>query len=230
MKKTIAAFLLLLSQPVLAAMSLDKIIVYLDDTTTIRDDIVVTNPDNETLYLQTEIYRVENPGTPDEQRVRVVNPREFKLLVSPSKAVLTSGQQKRFRIMSLERGLEQEKVYRVTFRPVIGDIETERTALKILVAYQVLVFVQPKNGSYKLVVEKQGNKWVLKNTGNINVEIADAKYCRNEKDCSPLSLKGRLYAGGALPIEEVIEEDTAGAHLVLLARGRETSKLRLPLM
>lgn len=225
MKTVIAAILLFLSQQALAAMSLDKIIVYLDDSPNARDDIVVVNPDKETLYLQTEIYRVDNPGLPDEKRVRVIDPKDFKLLVSPSKAVLAPGEQKRFRIMSLERNLAKEKVYRVTFKPVVGEIEADRTALKILVAYQALIFVQPAKGSYKLAVEKQESNWVLKNSGNINVEIAEMQHCLSEVDCRPLTLKGRLYAGTTLPIEENIE----GGNLVLLARGRETERVQLPL-
>lgn len=226
MKKFAVALLLLLAQPVSAAMSLDKIIVYLDDTPNARDDIVVANPDDETLYLQTEIYRVDNPGLPDEKRVRVVNPKEFKLLVSPVKAVLTTGEQRRFRLMSLERDLEREKVYRVTFRPVVGDIKTDRTALKILVAYQALVFVQPQEGRYQLELEKSAGGWSLKNSGNINVEVSRVEHCPGEVACQPLELKGRLYAGASLPIEQPL----VGGHLKLLARSnKEAGELELPL-
>ncbi|MCX2780139.1 fimbria/pilus periplasmic chaperone [Microbulbifer thermotolerans] len=225
MRTITAALLLLLAQQALAAMSLDKIIVYLDDSPNARDDILVANPDKETLYLQTEIYRVDNPGLPNEERVRVVDPKEFKLLVSPSKAVLAPGEQKRFRIMSLERNLPQEKVYRVTFKPVVGDIEASRTALKILVAYQALIFVQPRDGSYKLTAEKQDGKWMLKNGGNVNVEVVEVLHCQSEEDCRPLAFKGRLYAGAAQPVEE----DIAGGYLELLARGREAERIQLPL-
>lgn len=215
MRKIIVVALLLIAPPVFAGMSLDKIIVYLDDSPNARDDIVVSNPDDETLYLQTEIYRVENPGLPDEKRVRVVDPKEFKLLVSPAKAVLASGEQKRFRLMSLERDLEREKVYRVTFKPVVGDIKTDRTALKILVAYQALVFVQPQGGDYELELRENDGGWELKNTGNINVEISRVQHCLSEVGCEPLELKGRLYAGTSLPIERPL----TGGRLKLLARS-----------
>ncbi|SEA34322.1 fimbrial biogenesis chaperone [Microbulbifer marinus] len=225
MKKIIAGFLLLLAQPTLAAMSLDKIIVYLDDAPNSREDIVVTNPDEETLYLQTEIYRVDNPGLPDEKRVRVVDPKEYKLLVSPSKAVLASGERKRFRLMSLERNLEREKVYRVTFKPVVGDIKTDRTALKILVAYQALVFVQPQGGNYQLALSNDDGAWILKNTGNVNVEVSNLQHCRSENDCRPIEGAGRLYAGTS----RVLAPEISGGFLKLLARGRETEQVRLPL-
>lgn len=222
---TLLFFFAIVTEPASAAMSLDKIIVYLDDAPNARDDIVITNPDQETLYLQTEIYRVDNPGLPNEERVRVVNPRDFKLLVSPSKAVLASGEQKRFRLMSLERQLEQEKVYRVTFKPVVGDIKTDRTALKILVAYQALVFVQPKDGSYKLELGNEDGAWVLANTGNINVEVADLQHCVSESDCREIEGAGRLYAGA----KKVLAPDLSGGFLKLLARGKETEQVRLPL-
>ena len=228
MKHLIAATLLFLTQPVWAAMSLDKIILYLEDKPNSREDIVVTNPDNETLYLQTEIYRVDNPGQPDEKRVRVVDPKDFKLLVSPSKAVIPSGEQKRFRLMSLERGLDKEKVYRVTFKPVVGDIKSDRTALKILVAYQALIFVQPESAQYKLSLEKSdGNKLAIANNGNVNVEVSDIQYCKAETECAPVEQAGRVYSGAKLSLEG---EFSAGGYLELLARnGRESERLKLSL-
>ncbi|AOS95579.1 hypothetical protein AUP74_00103 [Microbulbifer aggregans] len=221
----IALLLATAAAPSLAAMALDKIIVYLDDVPNARDDIVVSNPDAENLYLQTEIYRVDNPGTAEEKRVRVVDPREFKLLVSPSKAVIGPGEQKRFRLMSLERNLETEKVYRVTFKPVVGDLKTDRTALKILVAYQALVFVQPQEGKFDLALESDGDKWQLRNSGNINVEIASAQSCAEDDTCSDLDLSGRIYAGTALPVET----ELSGGYLSLLTRSAgNTEKIRVP--
>lgn len=228
MKKLAAIFLLLLAQPSLAAMTLDKIILYLEDKPNSREDIVVTNPDNETLYLQTEIYRVDNPGLPDEKRVRVVDPKEFKLLVSPSKAVIPAGEQKRFRLMALDRGLDQEKVYRVTFKPVVGDIKTDKTALKILVAYQALVFVQPQSAAYKLALDKSvENKLAIANSGNVNVEVSAIQYCRAAGRCDAIEQSGRIYAGAELPLTG---DFSAGGYLELLARdGRESEKLTLSL-
>ena len=225
MKKIIALLLVCLAESAQAAMTLDKIIVYLDDSPNAREDIVITNPDAETLYLQTEIYRVDNPGQENEQRTRVINPEDFKLLVSPAKAVLASGDRKRFRLMSLEGTLEKEKVYRVTFRPVVGEVKSDRSALKILVAYQALVFVQPKGGEYKLGLERSGDELQLVNSGNINVEVVELQHCVAADDCRKLQRSGRLYAGGRMKIEPGL----SGGELVVLARGREGARVRLPL-
>ncbi|BBM00485.1 fimbria/pilus periplasmic chaperone [Microbulbifer sp. GL-2] len=225
MKKLFLAFLLLISQSALAAMSLDKVILYLDDAPSARDDIVITNPDDETLYLQTEIFRVDNPGQEYEQRVRVVNPDEFKLLVSPAKAVLAPGERRRFRLMALDRDLEEEKVYRVTFKPVVGEIKAEQTALKILVAYQALVFVQPANGQYKVdLVEDMGN-YQLTNKGNINIEVVEVRHCALGGECQKLDASGRLYAGTNLSLGDVPNE----GELEVLLRGRESERIRFPI-
>ncbi|WP_237063488.1 fimbria/pilus periplasmic chaperone [Microbulbifer zhoushanensis] len=226
MKRVLTLTLLLLAQPALGAMSLDKIIVYLTDQPNSRDDIVVSNPDQETLYLQTEIYRVDNPGMPDEKRVRVVNPKEFKLLVNPARAVLASGEQKRFRLMSLERDLDREKVYRVTFKPVVGEIKSDRTALKILVAYQALVFVQPEEGRAQLALEQGEEGWQLTNRGNINTEVSEVTYCPSRASCRPLDMAGRIYAGAALAVDESLQ---SGGMLKLLARGRESRRFEIPI-
>ncbi|UHQ54766.1 MULTISPECIES: fimbrial biogenesis chaperone [unclassified Microbulbifer] len=224
MKRFLVVALLMLAQPALAAMSLDKIIVYLNDQPNSRDDIVVSNPDEETLYLQTEIYRVEKPGMADEKRVRVVDPKEFRLLVNPARAVLAPGEQKRFRLMSLERDLEQEVVYRVTFKPVVGEVKSNRSALKILVAYQALVFVQPHTAEYRFELERNAGGLQLVNRGNINGEVAVMEYCESPGNCRKLSHTGRVYAGASLPIDEAL----ADGELRLLVRGQQSERLSLP--
>ncbi|MCK7598422.1 hypothetical protein M0G74_14170 [Microbulbifer sp. CAU 1566] len=225
MSRFLALIFILLANPVWAAMSLDKIIVYLDDSPHSRDDIVITNPDEETLYLQTEIFRVDNPGMPDEKRVRVVDPKEFKLLVSPAKAVLSQGEKKRFRLMSLERGLTEEKVYRVTFKPVVGEIKSDRPALKVLVAFQALVFVQPESGAYDLSLVREGNIWKLKNLGNVNADVAQIEHCRVGSECADLDVHGRIYAKSSLDLGEV----SGGGEIKIQTRGPEGGVLRLSL-
>ncbi|WP_444883872.1 fimbria/pilus periplasmic chaperone [Microbulbifer sp. PSTR4-B] len=225
MKKILLSFLLLLGQPALAAMSLDKIIFYLDDAPNARDDVVITNPDKETLYVQTEIFRVDNPGLDNEERIRVINPDEFRLLVSPAKAILAPGERKRFRLMALDRDLKEEKVYRVTFKPVVGEVKSEQTALKILVAYQALVFVQPEDGSYQLELQADGSQRYLKNIGNINVEVVEARHCPSEGECQKLDISGRLYSGTSLTLEDLPTE----GELELFLRGRDSERVRLPL-
>ncbi|AWF80069.1 hypothetical protein BTJ40_04125 [Microbulbifer sp. A4B17] len=225
MKKLLIPILFLIAQPALASMSVDKIVLYLEDGPSARDDVVVSNPDHETLYVQTEIFRVDNPGRDNESRVRVINPDEFKLLVSPAKAVLAPGERKRFRLMALDRDLEEEKVYRVTFKPVVGDIQGEKTALKILVAYQALVFVQPEGGAYNVDLITEGNNYRLSNSGNINVEIVEVRHCLAEGECEKLETSGRLYSGTSIEVAG----NPSGGELEVLLRGQQSERVRFPL-
>ncbi|GMG87308.1 fimbrial biogenesis chaperone [Biformimicrobium ophioploci] len=217
----ITAAAVLFSSLASASMQLDKMIIYLDALPNQREDIVVRNPDAETLYLQTEVFRVDNPGQEDEKLVPIVDPRDFMLLVNPRKAVIPSGAQKRFRLMSLESGLEQEKVYRVTFKPVVGEITSDVTGVKILVAYQALIFVQPPSGAYELKLEKRGEQWVLRNNGNINVEVSKARWCVSEDSCEDVEFAGRIYGGA----EKAIKLPASGGYLELRAYDGEQSRL-----
>ncbi|WP_444932196.1 hypothetical protein ACJJIF_10660 [Microbulbifer sp. SSSA002] len=217
--------LLFLVEPAFAAMSLDKVIVYLDDKPSSRDDIVVVNPDQQNLYLKTEVFRVDNPGRVNESRVRVLNPDEFKLLVSPAKAVLAPGEKRRFRLVALDRDLKQEQVYRVTFKPVVGEVKSDQTALKILIAYQALVFVQPLDGHYQVeLIEKEGVHQLI-NSGNINVELVEVQYCPTEGECQALSQVGRLYAGTSIKLPKRYP----GGELKVLLRGQQSERIRLPI-
>lgn len=225
MKSLLVICLVLFTQPVLASMSLDKILVYLDAVPSARNDIVVTNPDEENLYLATEVFRVDNPGLENEQRVKMESLDDYKLLVSPSKAVLASGERKRIRLVNLEHDLKKEQVYRVTFKPVVGDVKTEKLGLKILIGYQALVFVQPTDGHYKVnLIEKDGN-YRFSNSGNINIEVAKVTHCTNDGECRKLDVAGRLYPGTELAIKDMPSD----GELKVFLRGRESELVRFPL-
>ncbi|WP_095210174.1 fimbrial biogenesis chaperone [Endozoicomonas ascidiicola] len=189
--------MLVISSQAMATMSLDRMIVYFKPDQLPRQDIIVTNPDKENLYLQTEVYKVVNPGTEKEERVRVTDPTEIKLLATPGKAVISPNGRKTVRLVSLETPKEKELVYRVTFRPVVGELEAKQTAIKLLVAYQALVFVRPENPKYKVSAKVAGGKMTFTNSGNINVVLRNGKYCTSKKpeSCTDLSDGNRIYAG-----------------------------------
>ena len=54
--------MLMISSHARASMSLDRVIVYIKPGELPRQDVVVRNQGNENLYLQTEVYKVINPG------------------------------------------------------------------------------------------------------------------------------------------------------------------------
>lgn len=186
-----------------ASMLLNKVIVYFDPDQAPRQDIIIRNPDPENLYLQIEIYKVVHPGQKNEERVRVTDPDKLKLLATPRKAIISSNSRKTIRLVSLEVPKKTEEVYRVTFRPVVGDLKATETAIKILIAYQALVFVRPVDPAYDVTADWKGKKIVFSNKGNINAELRNGQFCTSKKDesCTPMEESTRLYAGQSWEVE-----------------------------
>ncbi len=187
---------LVFTTPAVASMSLDRVIVYFKPDELPRQDIVVSNPASENLYLQTEVYNVVNPGTEQEDRIRVTDPSEIKLLATPGKAIIAPNGRKTVRLVSLETPKDRELVYRVTFRPVVGELEAQQTAIKLLVAYQALVFVRPQNPQYKVAATVGNDKITFTNSGNMNVVLRNGQYCTTNDSCTDLTEGSRIYAGG----------------------------------
>lgn len=207
MRRTIISLLatwLSVAAPLLyASMSLDKMVVYFEPGQPPRQDIMVSNPDPENLYLQTEVYKVINPGGENEERIRITDPDKLKLLATPQKAVIPPNGRKTVRLVSLETPGTDEAVYRVTFRPVVGDVKATQTAIKLLIAYQALVFIRPANPKYDIVAKWKDNKIVFTNKGNMNAVLRNGQFCTSKKDvsCKPLSESTRLYAGQSWTLE-----------------------------
>ena len=189
----------LLSGHAMATMSLDRMIVYFKSDQLPRQDVVVSNPDAENLYLQTEVYKVIHPGTPEEERVRITDPADLKLLATPNKAIVPPNSRKTIRLVSLETPKDKELVYRVTFKPVVGDLKATQNAIKLLVAYQALVFIRPKNPQYKVTTKREKNQLTFTNSGNINVVLRNGRYCASNttNSCTNLEAGNRIYAGGS---------------------------------
>lgn len=78
----------------------------------------------------------------------------------------------------------------------MGELEAQQTAIKLLVAYQALVFVRPQNPEYKLAATVNNGKMTFTNSGNMNVVLRNGKYCISEESCTDLNDGTRIYAGG----------------------------------
>ena len=195
--------LLVASSHSFATLSLDRMIVYFKPDQLPRQDIVVTNPDNENLYLQTEVFKVIKPGTEQEERVRIEDPDKIRLLTTPQRAVIPPNGRKTVRMVSLETPSDVEQVYRVTFRPVVGDLQAQQTAIKLLVAYQALVFIRPQNPQYKVTAKVGNDTITFTNSGNMNVVLRNGRYCNSNKEdsCTALSEGTRIYAGGSWTLD-----------------------------
>ena len=184
-----------------ANMVLSEAILHFEPGNPLRKDIEVENPGSENLYVQIEPKVVINPGTENERREAINDPRESGLLVTPNKLVIPPGGRKLVRMVSLQPLGEKERVYRVTFKPVVGDLESEQIGIKILVGYEVLVLMQPADPDPNLIVKRDGQTMFFSNEGNTNVLLREGKQCPKGVDpesdeCERLRGK-RLYPGNS---------------------------------
>jgi P pilus assembly chaperone PapD len=187
--------------PARADMMLSKVVVDFTSARPTRDDIEISNSGDDTLYVSIEPAEIVDPGGPDQRRVTNPNPRQLGLLISPNRLVLGPGERKVVRLSLLERPDDRDRIYRVTIKPVIGEIVAAQSALKLVVGYDVLVIARPQNARPLLDVSRRGNTVELRNLGNTNALLFNGRQCdETATDCAELPSK-RIYAGGVWQFE-----------------------------
>ena len=176
-------------------MALDKVIVDFSPAGPSRDDIEITNAGDEILYVSVEPAEILDPGGPEETRITNPDPRAMGLLVSPNRLALGPGERKIIRFSLLERPSETDRIYRVSIKPVVGEISARKSALKIVVGYDVLVIARPDGARPVLSAARDGDALLVRNLGNTNALLFDGEQCTApETDCVELPSK-RVYAG-----------------------------------
>jgi hypothetical protein len=91
----------------------------------------------------------------------------------------------------------REHIYRVTVKPVVGDVSASDNGLKLLVGYDLLVIARPGSATPDLRVGRAGENVIISNRGNVSVELTDGKRCSKVTEiCKALPPK-RLYAGAS---------------------------------
>ena len=192
-----AIYTTLATSPAAAELVLNQVIVDLLPGKVPRLDIEASNTGKERIYVVAEPAEIVNPGKPEEKRVSEPDPAKLGLLVTPQKMILEPGERKLVRIASIAPRGAAERIYRVTVKPVIGDVTATTTALKVLVGYDVLVIVRPTVMTGTVMATRSGNSLMLTNTGTTNVEIYDGKQCDASAACTKLRAS-RLYVGASL--------------------------------
>ena len=109
--------------------------------------------------------------------------------------ILEPGQRKLVRVSEIAPPGERERVYRVTVKPVFGEISADQSGLKILLGYDVLILVRPAQPEAIISAMRSGDSVTFRNDGNVSVELEHGRQCdATGKLCSDLQGK-RLYAG-----------------------------------
>jgi P pilus assembly chaperone PapD len=209
------------SGPVRAELALDSVIVDFTSGAVPRADIEVANTDTEeTLFVSIEPVEIVDPGSPEQRRVARADPRELGLLVSPNRLILEPGQRKLVRLSLLGRPVDRDRIYRVTVKPVVGELEADTSALKIVVGYDVLVIARPAGAQPQLQASRDGRRLAIRNAGNTNALLFDGRQCAaaptDDGGCAPLPSR-RLYAGNRWEVDLPAE---APAEYLIEADGR----------
>lgn len=191
------AILSMATMPAGAELVVSQLIVEFKPSGPRTADIEVFNNSDERSYAVVEPREVLNPGTPREERITTPDPARLGLLASPARFILEPRQRRTLRVAAIGPAAAHERVYRVTVKPVTGDVSGSETGLKLLVGYDLLVLVRPPVVRHAIRSERRGSQLILTNDGNASVELAEGQQCDpNGKNCQPLPAK-RLYAGAS---------------------------------
>lgn len=178
-----------------AELVLSQLVVDLGSRQGQRADVEVWNNSDERAYVTAEPSEIVDAGKPGETRLTEVDPEKRGLLVAPSRMILEPGQRRLIRITPIGPRGSQERVYRVTVKPVAGALSAEDSGLKLLIGYEVLVLLRPAYVRPGLSATRSGSRLTVRNDGNASVELVNGKQCRPAKaPCIELPGK-RLYAG-----------------------------------
>ena len=216
-------FLLLalsLSGPASASMLIDRAIINFAAGEPSRQDVTVSNPTESTMFLEVEVLQVSDPGTDNERREVVRDPESIGLIAAPRRVAIPAGGRRLVRLVNLNGHGDTERVYRVNITPIEppADQDDEPSiGIRIIVAYQLLIFVAPQEVNMGLEARREGNVLHLHNTGNVNMMLSDGRQCRGGLEGSPCEeVTGRrLYPGNKavlqLPMEEAVSFQVEGA-------------------
>lgn len=184
-----------------AQIALSDLVVELHPGKDSRQDVEVANNGSDRAFVAIEPAEIVNPGTSAETRRPDPDPEKLGLLVSPSRMILEAGQRKLIRFADIEPASDRERVYRVTVKPVVGEIAKEQSGLKLLIGYDVLVLARPAQPHSDIVFTRSADGGIFRNDGNVSVELASGRQCdASGKSCSELPGK-RLYAGAQWSVQ-----------------------------
>jgi P pilus assembly chaperone PapD len=195
--RKLAAFMLAALVPVAAqaGIVLSQAVVDITPKAPLAQDIEVWNDGSDVTYVVAQPFEITSPGLPGEKREPVEDPAVGGLLVTPQKMILQPGERKIVRIAAVTPRGQNDRVWRVTIKPVAGPVSAPESALKLLLGYDVLVISRPQTLQPNVAGERNGSTLTIRNTGNTNAELYEGKLCPpGGSACSALPSR-RIYPG-----------------------------------
>lgn len=191
---------LALTTPAHAELVLDKVVLDLEADRPARGDIEVLNEGEERMYVLVEPFEVVDAGLASEHRQEVGVPSQSKMLVTPSKLVLEPGERRTVRIAALGDRPASDRIFRVRIRPVVGEVQSDQDALKLLVGYDALVLVRAAQVSGAVEPDRKPGLLRLVNKSNTAYEYFSGRQCDAAgEQCVDLPAT-RLYPGATFDI------------------------------
>ena len=208
--------------PAVAELAVSQLVFELKPGMSRAADIEIFNDSDERSFVAVEPREILDPGLPAQRPLLSPDPEKLGLLVSPTRLVIEPRQRKRLRIAAIGPLPVRERVYRVTVKPVAGEVSGTETGLKLLVGYDLLVLVRPPAGTQRVEVSRNGSSLTIVNRGNASVELAEGRQCDAKgANCSALPGK-RLYAGATW--QQSLPLATAGEYRIRSGDGWSTLK------
>jgi P pilus assembly chaperone PapD len=180
-----------------AELSISQLIIEFIPGQARTADVEIYNDSTERSFVSVEPSEIVSPGTASERRVTSPDPGKLGLLVSPHRLVLEPKQRRLLRVATITGAAERERVYRVTVKPLAGEVTGSESGLKLLVGYDLLVLARPARIDPVITPTRAGRELTIANRGNVSVELLDGKQCNaTGSDCRSLAKK-RIYAGAS---------------------------------
>lgn len=183
-----------------AGISVNQTVLNFEPGESLRKDVEVFNHGKEPVFLKIEAFEIRSPGNENQTRIRIENPRDAGLLITPKRAALASGARQLVRFVKLAKKnrIVEDKIFRVTVTPVSDLNSGESAAVKVVVAYEILVILKPEKPKAELVAKRLGEWMEFSNLGNSNVLLKRGQQCKADGKGSCIELPGkRLYAGNS---------------------------------
>ncbi len=184
----------LIPAPTYAEISLSQVIIDVAPGEALIRDVELTNLAPEKAYIEVTVYRIENPGQYPMNRTTSGNPTELGLVATPSKLVVAAESARLIRLILLNPPDDQEHVWRISVVPKVGEIADDRTGVKLVIGYEMLVFQRPKDMRIDLKFARLDKALTVTNNGNANVLIPVLSQCSSPDTCQK-STGTRIYPG-----------------------------------
>ncbi len=178
--------------------------------TNLRNDFTVFNDDKKSMaYVNITILKhnsaLDVAGTTDKDKqnlpafIPVTHTTEAGLVVTPPKLVIAPGASRLVRIQLTKTPEYTEKMYEILVNPVESDLIIKnnkqdnkvQAGIRLVVSYGILAAVAPTHIQAKLALDRQGDKIIAINSGNVSILLSDGQQCVANK-CEKLSVY-RVY-------------------------------------